>query len=167
METISDHVISRFIIKLQIHYNHIAEVIVGDQASISFLDSNIVDVPEDHTTFFCAMGDIIKKLVSHGAVLDNLDLDYLMKEASEAHLLTVNIKNSVDDSMVQATSTASKVVSFSATLIQLLTPGEGGRLDSMHHALNMRDQKFGLLQPNSTGLCNVVGTLEHKIHYLP
>ena len=34
----------------------------------------------------------MKKLVSHGAVLDNLDLNLLMKEAREAHLLTVNIK---------------------------------------------------------------------------
>ena len=33
----------------------------------------------------------MKKLVSHGAVLDNLDLDSLMKESREAHILTMNI----------------------------------------------------------------------------
>ena len=38
------------------------------------------------------MGCIMKKLVSHGAVLDNLDLDLLMKEARESHISTVNIK---------------------------------------------------------------------------
>ena len=41
----------------------------------------------------------MKNLVSHGEVLDNLDLDLLMKEAREAHLLTVNIKTSVEDAM--------------------------------------------------------------------
>ena len=69
------------------------------------------------------MGDIMKKLVLHESVLDNLDLDSLMKEARETHLLTVNIKTYVDDAMAQATSTAAKVVSVSATLTQLLTPG--------------------------------------------
>ena len=34
----------------------------------------------------------MKKLVSHGAVLDNPDLDSIMKEAREAHILTANIK---------------------------------------------------------------------------
>ena len=68
------------------------------------------------------MGDIIKKLVSHGAVLDNLDLDLLMKEAREAYLMNVNIKTSVDDAMVQATSTAAKVGSVSTDLTQILTP---------------------------------------------
>ena len=117
-----------FITKIQVHFKHIAEVIVGDQASISLLNSNIGDVPEYHTKFRCVMGDIMKKLVSHGAVLDNLDLDFLIKEAREEHLLNVNIKNYVGDAMAQATSTASKVGSFSATLTQLLTPGVGGRL---------------------------------------
>ena len=92
METISDPVISRFITKLQVHLNHSAEFIVDAQASISLLNSNIGDVPEYHTTIWCAMGEIMKKLVSHGAVMNNLDLDSLMKEAREAHLLTVNIK---------------------------------------------------------------------------
>ena len=45
METIPDPVISRFITKLQVHLNHIAEVIVGYQASISLLNSKIGDVP--------------------------------------------------------------------------------------------------------------------------
>ena len=166
MDTISDPVISRFITKLQVHFNLSAEVIFGDQASISLLDSNIVDVPEDHTTFFCAIGDIIKKLVSHGAVLDNLDLDSLMKEAREAYLLNVNIKTSVDDSMAQATSIAAKVLSASATLTQLLTPVSGGRIDSMHHDLNIGDQNIGVLQQTLTCLCNVVGTLDQKMHYL-
>ena len=71
--------------------NHSAYVIVGAQASISLLSSNIEDVPEDHTTIWCVMGDIMKKLVSHGAVMNNLDLDSLIKEARKAHLLTVNI----------------------------------------------------------------------------
>ena len=90
METLSDTVISRFITKLQVHLNHSTELIVGAQSIISFLNRNIVDVPEDHTNIWCAMGDIMKKLVSHGAVLNNFDLDLLMKEAREAHLLTVN-----------------------------------------------------------------------------
>ena len=45
----------------------------------------------------------MKKLVSHGAVLDNLDLDLLMKDSREAHLLIMNIKKSVGDAMAQAT----------------------------------------------------------------
>ena len=81
------------ITNLQVYFNHSAEVIVGAQASISLLNRNIGDVLEDHTTIRCAMGDIMNNLVSHGSVLDNLDLDSLMKEAREAHLLTVDIKN--------------------------------------------------------------------------
>ena len=92
MDTISDPVISRCITKLQVHLNHSVEVIFGSQASISFLNSKIGDVSEDHITIWCAMGEIMKNLVSHGAVLDNLDLDLLTKEAIEAHLLTVKIK---------------------------------------------------------------------------
>ena len=34
----------------------------------------------------------MKKLVSNGAVLDNINLGSLIKEAKEAHLPTVNIK---------------------------------------------------------------------------
>ena len=89
-----------------------------------------------------------------------------MKEAREAHLLTVNIKNSVAYDMAQATSTAAKVGSISVTLNKFLTPGAGGRIDSMHHALKMGYQNIGVLQHNLTGLCNVVGTLDQKIHYL-
>ena len=99
-------------------------------------------------------------MLSHGEVLDNLDLDSLMKEAREAHLLTVNIKTSVDDAMAQETSTAAKVRSVSATLTQLNTPGVGGCLDSMHHALNMGYQNIGVMQQTLTDLCNVVRTLE-------
>ena len=36
--------------------------------------------------------DIIKNLVSHGPVLDILDLDFILKETKESHILTVNIK---------------------------------------------------------------------------
>ena len=36
----------------------------------------------------------------------------------------------------------------------------------MHNALNMGDQNIGVLQQTLTVLCNVVGTLEHKMHYL-
>ena len=60
METISDPVISRFITKIQVHMNQTAKVVVGDQASISLLNSNIGDVPEDHTIIWCAMVDIMK-----------------------------------------------------------------------------------------------------------
>ena len=45
METISNPEIARFITKLQVHLNHSAEVIFGDQARISFLNSKIGDVP--------------------------------------------------------------------------------------------------------------------------
>ena len=159
MDTISDPVIERFINDIQVRLNHSAEVIVGAQASISLLNSKIGDMPEDHTKIWCAMGDIMKKLVSHGSVMDNIDLDYLMKEAREAHLLTLNIKTSMDDDMAQATSTAAKVGSISATLTQLLTTGSGGRLDSMHHALNTGYQNIGVLQHSLNGLCNVFGTL--------
>ena len=101
----------------------------------------------------------MKRLVSHEAMLDNLDLDLLIKEAREAHLLTVNIKKSVDDAMAQATSIAAKVGSISATLTQLITTGAGGCLKSMHHALNMVDKNIGVLQQTLTGLWNLVGTL--------
>ena len=36
----------------------------------------------------------------------------------------------------------------------------------MHHAQNMVDQNIGVLQQTLAGLCNVVGTLEQKMHYL-
>ena len=75
METILDPVISRFIAKLQAYLNHSPEVIVGYQASISLLNSKIGDVPLYYTTIWCVMGDIMKNLVSHVAILDNLDLE--------------------------------------------------------------------------------------------
>ena len=93
IETISDTLIDKFISKLQVHLNHSAEVIVGAQASISLRNSKIRDVPEDHRTIWCAMGDITKKLISHGAFLENIDLDSLMREAMEAYILTAKIKN--------------------------------------------------------------------------
>ena len=36
----------------------------------------------------------------------------------------------------------------------------------MHHTINMVDQNIGLLQQNLTVICNVVGTLEQKMHHL-
>ena len=98
--------------------------------------------------------------------LDNLDLDSLMKEAREAHLLTANIKTYLDDAMTQTTSTTYTFGSVSTTLTHILTPRVGGRIYSTHHALNMGDQNIGFLQQTLTGLCNVVGTLEQKMHYL-
>ena len=80
--------------------------------------------------------------------------------------MTVNIKTYADDSMAQATLTAAKLVSVSATLTQILTPGAGGHLSSMHSALNMGYQNIGVLKQTLTGLCNVVGTLDQKMHYL-
>ena len=68
--------------------------------------------------------------------------------------------------MAQTTSSATKVRSISATPTQLVTPGSVGRLDSMHHALKMGDQNIGVLQQNLTGIYNVVGTLEQKMHNL-
>ena len=120
METISDPVISSFITKLQIHLNHSIEVMIRYQASILLQNSKIGDMLEYHTTIWCLMGDIMKKLVLHGAVLDNIDLNWLMKEAREAHLLTLDIKTYVDDAMSQATSIASKFGSVSVTMTQLL-----------------------------------------------
>ena len=83
----------KFVTKIQVHMNHSAEVIVGAQARIYLLNSNIGDVPEDHTKIWCAMGYIINNFISHGTVLDNIDIYALTKESTEAHLLTVNIKN--------------------------------------------------------------------------
>ena len=42
---------------------------------------SVQDSYEDHTTIWCVMGDIMNKLVSHGSVLDNLELDFLIKES--------------------------------------------------------------------------------------
>ena len=55
---------------------------------------------------------------------------------------------------------------MSVTLTQLITHGSGGRLDPMYHTINMGDQNIGVRQHTLTGLFNVVGTLEQKIHHL-
>ena len=68
--------------------------------------------------------------------------------------------------MEQAKSEAFKIEYMSVTLNQLVTPGSGGRLYSMHHALNMGDQNIGVLQHTLTVLCNIVGTLEQKMYHL-
>ena len=92
IETISYPVISKFIYKIQVNMNHSADIIVGAHDIISLLNSNIGYVPEYHTKIWCDMGYIMIKLISHGEVLENLDLELLMKEAKEAHILTANIK---------------------------------------------------------------------------
>ena len=79
IETISDTVIAKFISKLQVHLNHSSEVILEYQERNSLLNIKIVDVPKDHMKIWCDMGDIMKNLISHGAVLENLDLDSLIK----------------------------------------------------------------------------------------
>ena len=68
--------------------------------------------------------------------------------------------------MAHVTPIAAKVGSVSATLTQLLTPGEGGCLYSMYHALNMEYQNIGVLEHSLTGLCNAVGNLEQNMNYL-
>ena len=106
------------------------------------------------------------KLISQKSVLDTIDADELMKEAGEAHLLTTSIKTSADNSMLQANLAAIKFGSVSTSLTQLVTPGSGGSLDAVYQALNMGDQNIGVLQQKLTRLCNVVVTLEHKMHHL-
>ena len=64
--------------------------------------------------------------------------------------------------MSQATSASAKVGYISETMTQLVTPGSGGYLDSMHRSLNMGDQNIGVLQQTLTGLYNVVVTLDQK-----
>ena len=71
----------KFISKLQVHLNHGAEVIFGEEASMYLLNSNMGDVQEYHATIWCAMGGTMKKLISYELVLDNLNLDLVMKEA--------------------------------------------------------------------------------------
>ena len=68
--------------------------------------------------------------------------------------------------MSQATLEADKVGSISATLTQLVTPRTGGRINSMHHVINMEYHNIGVLQQILTGLYNAVGNLEQKMHYL-
>ena len=135
IETISDPGMENFICKLQVHLKHSAEVIVGAQAGIYLLNIEMGDVTENNMKIWCAMGDTTKKLISHGAVLYNLDLDFRMKEYSEAHLLNVNIKTSLYGAMAQATSEAANIGSVSATLTKLVTLGSGGHLYAMYHAL--------------------------------
>ena len=106
----------------------------------------------------------MKKLISNGAVLENIDVDALTKEDREAHLLTASIKTYVENAMAQATSAYAKGVSVSVSLTQLVTPGSGGRLYDIHQALNTEDQNIGVLQQTLTGICNVVGTLDQKMH---
>ena len=65
--------------KLQLNLAHSAEVIVEAQASIYFLNSKMGDVKEDHSTIWLDMWDIMKKLILHGAVLEDLDVDVIMK----------------------------------------------------------------------------------------
>ena len=67
--------------KLQLHLNHSAEVIVADQAIIFLINSKMVDVTEYHATIWVDMGYTVKKLISHGAFLENIDVDSLMKES--------------------------------------------------------------------------------------
>ena len=122
-DTISDILIAKFFSKLQVHLSNSAEVIVGDQEKMYLLNSKMGDVTYYHTAIWYAMGDITKKLISHGVFLDNLNIDALMKEAREAHILTANKKTSVENAMAQATSAAYSVVSVSTTLTQLVTPG--------------------------------------------
>ena len=82
-----------FISKLQLHLIHSAEVVVGDQVSISLLNSKMGDFLEDHTTIWLAMGEIIDKLILHGVFMGKNYVDGIMKEAREAHLLTSSIKH--------------------------------------------------------------------------
>ena len=79
LETISDPVMANFVSKQQVHLNHSAEVFVGYLAIVSLINSKMGYVPEYHTTIWCAMGDIMKKLISHVAVLYNLDINAIMK----------------------------------------------------------------------------------------
>ena len=65
--------------KLQLNLAHSAEVIVEAQASIYFLNSKMGDVKEDHSTSWLDMWDIMKKLILHGSVLEDLDVDVIMK----------------------------------------------------------------------------------------
>ena len=128
---------AKFISKLQLYLTHSEELIVVSQRSIYLININMVDMPEYHTAILVAMGDITKKLILHGVVLENLDVDTLMKESREAHLMTASIKTSVDNDMTQPISAAAKVGSMSAFMTQIFTPGSVGRLYATHQALNM------------------------------
>ena len=89
-----------------------------------------------------------------------------MKEAREVHLLTASIKTSVENPMAQTTSADAQVGYMSASLTQLVTPGSGECLYVMHQYQNAGDLNIGVLHKKLTGLCNVVGTLEQKMHHL-
>ena len=66
--------------------------------------------------------------------------------------------------MEEATSESSSIGSVSVTLDQLVTPGSGGRLYAMHHAIRMGGQNIRVLQQTLTGIFNLTGTLEQKMH---
>ena len=141
-------------------------MIVRPHGSISLINSKMGDVLEYRNTIWVDMRDITKKLIFHGAVLENIDDDALMKEAREAHLLTASIRSSVDNDMEQEISAAARVGSLYSSMTQLVTPKSGGCLDDIHQALNMGYQNIGGLQKALTGLCNVVGTLEQKMYHM-
>ena len=66
--------------------------------------------------------------------------------------------------MEEATSESSSIGYVSVTLDQLVTPGSGGRLYAMHHAIRMGGQNIRVLQQTLTGIFNLTGTLEQKMH---
>ena len=72
------------------------------------------------------MGDITEKLIFLESVLEKLDVDGIIGEAREAHLLTASIKTYVESAIAQATSESTQVGSVSTSLNQLVTPGAGG-----------------------------------------
>ena len=55
IEYISYPVMEKFISKIQVNLNHSVEIMVGVQVSISLLNRKMGDMPEDHTTIWCAM----------------------------------------------------------------------------------------------------------------
>ena len=80
IENISDPVMENFVSTLQLHLTHSAEVIFGPQVSISLLNSKMVDMQKYHTTNWVDMGDIMNKLMFHGAVLKILMLARLRRK---------------------------------------------------------------------------------------
>ena len=84
----------------------------------------------------------MKKLISHGAVLKNINIDALIKEAREEQMLNASIKVYMANGMSQATSAAAKAGYVYDSMPQLVTPVSGGHLYAMHQALNMGDQNI-------------------------
>ena len=78
----------------------------------------------------------------------------------------MNIKTYLDEAIAQATSVAAKVGYVSANMTQLVTPGSLRSLYAIRRAQNTGDQNIGVLQQTLTRLCNLVVTLEQKIHHL-